>query len=224
GDWQGYVVPESFTEQGFWIESALQVDLPALLEASRTRWLAQGRLQQRRVALSQEYGKRDLVIRCLGVSALSEAGTENLYDRAKGELMKVELEKDDLASDVILNRGPWLLPLPERRALIGSTYERNVLDLSPTAKSLSVLQGYAGELLAGRPYTLVTQLAGWRVSAPDLRPVAGRLRNEPRFGEVNGLGSKGTLYAPWIARQWVNHLTEGVPFDSDLDLGRFTTP
>jgi len=223
GDWQGYVVPESFTEEGFWIDSALQVDLPALLQATRARWLAQGRLQQRRVALSEEYGKRDLIIRCLGVSALSEPGTQGLYDRAKGELMKVELEKGDLPSDVIRNRGPWLLPLPEHRALIGSTYERDVLDLAPTAKSLSVLRGYAAELLSGRSFTVVTQLAGWRVSAPDLRPVAGRLCNDRHCGEVNGLGSKGTLYAPWIARQWVNHLTEGVPFDPDLDLGRFTT-
>jgi len=38
---------------------------------------------------------------------------------------------------------------------------------------------------------------------------------------IGGLGSKGALWAPGLARQWVNHLTEGVPFDPETDLNRF---
>ena len=36
-----------------------------------------------------------------------------------------------------------------------------------------------------------------------------------------GLGSKGVSLAPWLARQWWNHLSEGVPFDPEVDVARF---
>jgi hypothetical protein len=41
------------------------------------------------------------------------------------------------------------------------------------------------------------------------------------LGVINGLGAKGALHAPALARQWVNHLTEGVPFDAEVEVGRF---
>jgi hypothetical protein len=43
------------------------------------------------------------------------------------------------------------------------------------------------------------------------------------LGLLNGLGAKGALLAPILARQWINHLTEGVPFDPAIDVARFVT-
>jgi hypothetical protein len=56
----------------------------------------------------------------------------------------------------------------------------------------------------------------WLIAA---RWSAGCLPME-RLGMVNGLSSKGVLTAPWIARQWVNHLAEGIAFDPDIAIER----
>jgi glycine/D-amino acid oxidase-like deaminating enzyme len=60
-----------------------------------------------------------------------------------------------------------------------------------------------------------------RVNLPDRRPVIGRHPANHRRGVFNGLGAKGVLWAPALARQWVNHLTEGVPFDPVIAVERF---
>ena len=73
----------------------------------------------------------------------------------------------------------------------------------------------------GRPFSVTGHSAGVRVNLPDKRPIAGRHPDNPRLGIINGLGAKGALLAPMLARQWVNHLTEGVPFDAEVDVRRF---
>ncbi len=73
----------------------------------------------------------------------------------------------------------------------------------------------------GLGWELVGQDVGERVTTADKHPIAGRAPTDSHLGIFNGLGSKGALLAPWIARQWVNHLTEAVPFDPAVDVRRF---
>jgi glycine/D-amino acid oxidase-like deaminating enzyme len=40
----------------------------------------------------------------------------------------------------------------------------------------------------------------------------------PRVAFLNGLGSKGSLRAPWLARHLVEHLLDGAPLDPEFDL------
>jgi len=67
----------------------------------------------------------------------------------------------------------------------------------------------------------VAQRAGVRVTLPDKLPVAGRHPEDPRLGIVNGLGAKGALFAPWLARQWSGHLARGAAFDGAIEVRRF---
>jgi glycine/D-amino acid oxidase-like deaminating enzyme len=66
----------------------------------------------------------------------------------------------------------------------------------------------------------VAQEAGARVYLPDKKPVAGRHPADPRLGVLSGLGAKGVLFAPALARQWARHLTEGAPFDPEVNVAR----
>jgi len=220
GEWGPFVDPASLNDDGFWIESAVHVDLPVLLSAARRRWLAQGRLQVRRVNVMEERDRRDVVVRCVGVAAMAEPiGTP--YERARGELLRLAVKAGTLESSVIRNLGAWMLPLDTERALVGATYDRAASDLSPSEKSRVELERHAKRLLEGHAFTAQGRQIGWRVTVPDRRPAVGRLPGDDRVGVINGLGSKGTLYAPWLARQWVNHLSEGVPFDPEVDVKRF---
>jgi glycine oxidase len=208
-------------EDGAWISGAARVDLLTLLRGSRARWEAAGRLCARAAEPAREREQHDLVIDCRGLGA-AQAGTFAFvpWEFSKGETL--ELAVEGLAPDVALNRRHWLVPFDAGTARVGATHEPGRCDAEPTAAARALLETSAQELLgAERNFSVIRHLAGVRVTLGDKRPAAGRHPDDSRLGLVNGLGGKGALWAPMLARQWVNHLTEGIAFDAEIDVKRF---
>jgi glycine oxidase len=149
----------------------------------------------------------------------------------KGELLHLETTANDAGptrgaggSDEIRNDGHWLLPLPDGAWAVGATYDRTALDLEPSPGSRELLLASARRLGGDAGWRVRAALAGWRTSAPDLRPVAGWLPGRPGQGICNGLGSKGALLGPWLAQQWVDHLRDGRAFDPAVVAERCALP
>ncbi|MSU65647.1 MAG: FAD-binding oxidoreductase [Opitutus sp.] len=206
-------------DDGFWIDGAARVDLPALLGAARERWRIQGRLRPETIDAAAEAGRHELVIDCSGMAAVRGGEFGFIpWEFSKGELLSIAVE--GLAPDVILNRGHWILPVAPGAALVGATHEPGVLAPEPTAAGRAALEASARTLL-NRPFQVTGQRAGIRVNLPDKHPVVGRLPGNRRLGLINGLGAKGALVAPALAQQWVRHLVDGAAFDPALDVGRW---
>lgn len=212
--------PATEADDGFWIEGAARVDLPALLAAARERWRAMGRLRTGVTDVAAELARHDLVIDCTGVAG-ARGGAFGFvpWEYSKGETLTLAV--GGLAPEVILNRGHWVLPVSPGVAWIGATHQPGAIDAVPTAAARDALEASARALLAGRAFAVTGQMAGVRVNLPDKHPVVGRHPAMARLGVFNGLGSKGALHAPALARQWVNHVTEGGPFDAKVDVARF---
>lgn len=209
---------EESDETGFWIEGALRIDTAALIAAARARWLRGGCLREGRVGMAEALSRYEMVIACTGADddgGRAWAGVA--CARATGEILHVTVE--GLAPDVILNRGHWVLPTGVTEARVGATYLRE--GAAAPGEAREELERSAREILGERPFLVVAQEAGVRVTAADRRPLCGRDPNEPRLGVINGLGSKGALLAPWLARQWVEHLRTGAPFDPAVAPARF---
>lgn len=210
--------------EGFWIEPAARVDFGALLGAARRRWLAMGRLRSEKVdavdpvAVSAGHA---CVIDCTGRAApQAEEFRFVPWEFSHGEML--ELAVAGLAPDVVLNRRHWIVPVGDGQAWVGATHAPGVREAAPTSAARTVLEAGARDLLgAARPFVVTGQRAGVRVNLPDKRPVAGRHPDSPRLGLCNGLGAKGALWAPLLARQWVEHLTLAAPFDPEVDVARF---
>ncbi len=206
-------------ETGFWIEGAARVDVPALLDWARAEWTAQGRLlagPADPVAARRRYG---LVVDCTGLAAARAGPFAALpwsFDR--GEML--ELAVAGLEDGVILNRRHWVLPVGAGAAWFGATHAPGETVAAPTAEGRAQLEAAARALLE-RPFAVTGQRCGVRVTTPDRRPVVGRHPDDPALGLCNGLGAKGALFAPWLARQWREHLVAGTPFDPAADLRRF---
>ena len=132
----------------------------------------------------------------------------------------LELAVDGLDDGVILNRRHWALPVGRGAAWFGATHAPGETDPTPTASARASLEAAALALLE-RPAVVSGQRCGVRVTTPDRRPVVGRHPADPGLGLCNGLGAKGALFAPWLARQWRDHLVAGAPFDPAADLRRF---
>lgn len=207
-------------EEGCWVEGAAHVDVPVLLAAARAHWSRSGRWREELCGrLEVEAGKHEVVIDCRGAAGAREPAFDFVpWEFSKGQLLSVAVGGLDPA--VVLNCGHWVLPVGDGEAWVGATHELVFADLTPTPAARAELEVAAARLLA-RPFSVTRQLAGVRVNLPDKRPVAGRHPSLSGVGIVNGLGGKGALWAPLLARQWVNHLTEGLAFDAEIAVQRF---
>lgn len=198
---------------GFWIAPVARVDVPALLAATRARWLEAGSLREQTVDWARLDPTFTLVIDCTGAAARHGPFALMNFTWSKGETLQIDALHLD--PEVIVNRGHWLLPLSAGTAWVGATHEPGVDSAKPTAAACETLLG-AAIALTGGPVSLRAQFAGVRLTTADKLPVAGRHPANPRLGICSALGARGTLFAPWLAQQWGEHLGAGRAFTPEF--------
>uniref|UniRef100_UPI00404A7A97 NAD(P)/FAD-dependent oxidoreductase n=1 Tax=Cephaloticoccus sp. TaxID=1985742 RepID=UPI00404A7A97 len=197
---------------------AARVDVQTMLVESRRRWLKEGRLTEGWVEWRTVSSQDTLTIDCTGAAASRGPFGQLSWAVSKGEVLRIAAP--DLAPDTILHRGHWLLPVEQGDAWIGATHEPGVDDLQPTSAARDALLASAAKL-TGQHHMPTQHMTGLRLAADDMRPVVGRHPDYPLLGLIGGLGSKGVLYAPWLARQWVEQLLHDVVFDQEVGVGRY---
>lgn len=210
GELTPFAATAAVTARGVAIAGAAWVDLPALLEGAARRWRGQGRWRGREVAARDLNfaaadvgwaGERfDAAILCTGSGGLARAWFDFVpFAAAKGEMLTVEGCR--VAPGTALSRGTWLIAGAKGAARVGATYERGREDLELTPEARAHLLAAAGTL-TGDALRVTGQSAGVRATLPDRLPVIGWHPQQARLGIFGGLGSKGTLWAPWLARIW----------------------
>lgn len=205
--------------RGFWIEGAARVDLPALLQAARTDWRDRGRLTEAPAELVELRHKFERVILCAGARLVRLGLPATIPWRlAQGEI--IEVDAPDLEPEVIRSRRHWLLPREAGRAEVGATFVPDRESAEPTAAGREELR-QAAERLLGRAVEVRGHRAGVRLTTSDHRAAVGWLPGFPGCGVMAGLGSRGAVTAPGLARQWCRHLLEGAPFEAETALDRF---
>lgn len=154
-------------------------------------------------------------IRCDGAEGLL-AGQFGPARCAKGEILTLQADWDE--AQIRIGAGGWLVPLGGGRFKAGSTYEWAELDDIPTEKGRERVAEIAGRL-GGADFEIVDHEAGVR---PILR------RSQPLIGPIagggwmfNALGSKGSLYAPGMARRLANWLVDGSEPEPEVDVRVF---
>lgn len=219
---------------GFWIEGAARVAVARLIAAARERWRKAGKLREECVSDEELNDRYALVIACNGAALRTRNGEptrandESLggvgrvfgfvpWRFSKGENLVGAV--DGLSPDLMLNRGHWLVPLEPGHATVGSTHVPARCDGILTAEARRQLEASAAAM-SPDPFTPDEHQAGVRAAVADHKPLVGRHPANPRLGIFNGLGGKGALLAPGLARQWSQHLTTGTPFEREVDVAR----
>ena len=72
------------------------------------------------------------------------------------------------------------------------------------------------------PFEVTGRRAGIRPIIKDYKPVLGMHPQYSQLGIFNGLGSKGTLIAPFFARQMADFLKGETALDKEVSLQRFS--
>lgn len=184
-----------------------RVNVPLMIAVARKRWLAEGRLIEAKFDWAHRAENDGWVIDCTGAAARSGPFAAHGFAISKGEVLRARVA--GLAGDEIQHRGHWVLPDDSGEAWIGATHEPGVDDMTPTPDAREALLRSARKLGCGK-INVSAHLVGLRLAARDMRPMIGVHPADPQLGLFGALGSKGVLYAPWLARQWVEQLVCGV--------------
>ena len=160
------------------------------------------------------------VVFCQGHEAASNHWFRDVvFKPAKGEVLCVRIPGIDESR--IVHRGVWLVPQGDSRFRVGSTYDWDHLDANPTPTGREEILGKLSEFLT-KPVEVTDHLAGVRPIHRNQFPILGCHPKHPQLCFLNGLGSKGSLHAPYFARQLALHLVEGQPIEPVVDLNRRT--
>lgn len=228
---RGELQAELTDEQGGALMRGAWVDLPKLLAATRALLAAEGALIEASFDPAEvQVGPEGVVWRhvratgvvyCDGYKSAQRGPFAYLpWQPAKGEAL--DLRSDAPQSPFILNREGWALPLGLGRWRAGTNWEWTGLDETPTAaqrdKFVARFQGY----FQGPVSVEVTgHQAGVRPCTSDNQPFLGTHPEEPRFHLFNGLGPRGTVWAPTLAEEMADYLVSGRALRPGCDLRRF---
>lgn len=205
---------------GGWLDTA------AFLEASRAHFERLGCWRQGEVGpgdLATEpeavvwRGERfDQAVFCTGWEAARHPAWDWLpFESARGSVLA--LQADLGGESRVINRGCWVLPRPDGTFRAGPTYERTFDDpATPGAEALAGLDRKLRALLRA-DFRVTGVQTGVRPIVRGRKAVLGRHPGRPRLACLNGLGSKGVLRAPWMARHLAEHLLDGAALEAGLD-------
>ncbi|WP_090382684.1 FAD-binding oxidoreductase [Dyadobacter sp. SG02] len=205
------------------------IDLPALVDASRAYFKEQDLYVETtfdatdllRTEEGIEWqGKRfKTIIFCQGFFALENSWFNWLpFTPVKGQIL--EIATDVPVKPYIINQGIFALPVAENRMKVGATYSWDPLDWAVTDDAIDELETKLRALLS-TGYTLMGAQAGIRPSVRDRRPLMGI---HPEFSNVsifNGLGTKGVTLAPFLAKEFCNHLIYGKELNPLVNIKRY---
>lgn len=139
-------------------------------------------------------------------------------EKTKGQTITVHCPK--LSEKESLNRKSYVLPLGENKFRIGATYEweNDTLNSTEEAKEL-LLKNFS--IISDFPLKVIDQTAGIRPTVLDRRPVLGQHKTHKKLFIFNGLGAKGYLMAPTLAKEMTNFLIGKGFISKEISVNRF---
>ncbi|PKL78022.1 MAG: hypothetical protein CVV25_12900 [Ignavibacteriae bacterium HGW-Ignavibacteriae-4] len=135
----------------------------------------------------------------------------------KGELLILEIP--DLSQDYAFAKSAGLIPLSNQQFIVGSTYDwEDMNELATDAAKKKLLYNLSDFLESD--YTVIDHQAGIRPSSYDRRPIIGMSKLKPNACIMNGLGTKGVMYAPYYSDMLIDNIEKGAVIDEEVDYGR----
>jgi glycine/D-amino acid oxidase-like deaminating enzyme len=139
-------------------------------------------------------------------------------DGTKGELFIIKAP--DLDLDIIVNTSVFILPLGNDLFKVGATYNwKDKTDL-PTEEGKTELVARIQEII-GCDFEIVQHFAGVRPTVRDRRPLVGTHPELHRIHVLNGLGTRGVMLGPAMAKALYNAIENQIPLNKEIDIQRF---
>lgn len=136
----------------------------------------------------------------------------------KGELLLIRAPL--LKLDAIINAGVFILPVGNDLYKVGATYEWTDKTSLPTAAAKAeLLQKLDGLITCD--YEVIAHFAGVRPTTKDRKALIGTHPKHKRIHLLNGLGTRGVMLGPPMAKQLFDFIEHGIEPDPAVNLSRF---
>ena len=139
-------------------------------------------------------------------------------DGTKGELFIIKAP--DLDLDVIINTSVFILPLGNHMFKVGATYNWKDKTNLPTAEGKLELLARINEILEC-DFEIIEHFAGVRPTVRDRKPLVGTHPNQKRIHILNGLGTRGVMLAPSMAKALFESIENQNQLGKEIDIKRF---
>lgn len=216
---------------GFKMREGGRLDVTTYLDQSRRFFVERGgylcadfdtvaevELSSREVNLPAFGVTADRLIFCQGFAGRDNPWFAGIpFDSTQGDILTIQVPR--LIEQRVVQRGIWLAPEGGGVFRVGATHQREPLDGRPTAAGREELCDRLRSLLR-RPFEVIDHRAAVRPILQGRRPMLGLHPQHPQLGFFNGLGSKGTLSAPFLAAHFAEVLTGRAELRHKCDLNR----
>jgi len=138
-------------------------------------------------------------------------------DGTKGELLIIKAENLDLHT--IINSSIWILPIGNHLYKVGATYNWEDKTNQKTEEAKLELVTNLKELI-NCDFEIMEHLAGVRPTVKDRRPLLGKHHLHNQLYILNGLGTRGVLFAPYLSDKLYQYIENGIPLDNEISIER----
>lgn len=138
-------------------------------------------------------------------------------DGTKGELLLIKAP--DLKLDVIINASIFIIPIGNDFYKVGATYDWNDKTNDTTDEAKTELLDKLNEVI-NCEYEVVDHFAGVRPTVKDRRPLVGTHPDYINLHILNGLGTRGVMLGPFLAKQLYDFIENKIPLDREIDINR----
>ena len=163
------------------------------------------------VSIGQVNGKR--LIFCEGYQAIHNPWLQHLpFKLAKGEILTLQIPE---LEPHMLNWGNWLMPASGSNFKLGSNFDWNDLQATPTDKIKQQLLANMEKHLT-KTGSVANHQAGIRPSTTQRKPFIGAIKKHNQLYCFNGFGSKGCLIIPHYAKLLSAHSLQNQPLPEEV--------
>lgn len=136
----------------------------------------------------------------------------------KGEV--IIIHAPDLKIDFQVKSSIFVLPLGNHHYKVGATFHWSDKTSTPTEEGKQELIEKLAKVITV-PYQIVDHKAGVRPTVKDRRPLIGVHKEFKNLAILNGLGTRGVMIGPTVAKQLFEFLEFETPLDPEIDINRF---
>lgn len=170
---------------------------------------------------SEEALKNDFnsVVFCEGYELIHNPYFNYLpLDPTKGQTLHIH--SLEIPENESINRKCFILPIGGNEFKVGATYEWSDSSLNITDEGRAHLVNDIENLIKA-DFKIIDQQAGVRPTVKDRRPLLGQHPEIKNFYVFNGLGTKGYLIGPYMAREMYAYLFENKDLMKEVNIDRY---
>jgi hypothetical protein len=139
-------------------------------------------------------------------------------DGTKGEL--IVINAPELELKVQLKAGVIILPIGDGNFFVAATFNWKDKTNTITEAGKKELMDKLDKILTV-PYTVIAQKAGVRPTVKDRRPLVGKHPKHKNIYVLNGLGTRGVMIGPAMAKSLYNYIENNIALDEMVDCKRY---